>query len=111
MIEQLNPLCAATHPKAAQFAARLRRDRGFNAGDIVTLGIEGLAAVRNVADHAVIKAVELVTCIDDGLAQARASNEGPVLIEIMLDRLDASDALKRLCAELSPDKGRRTAKA
>jgi hypothetical protein len=29
----------------------------------------------------------------------------------MLDRFDSSDALKRLCAELSPDKGRQTAKA
>jgi TPP-dependent 2-oxoacid decarboxylase len=48
--------------------------------------------------------------LDDGLARARASNEGPVLIEIMLDRFDTSEALKRLCAELSPDKGRQTAK-
>jgi len=48
--------------------------------------------------------------LDDGLAQARASNEGPALIEIMLDRFDASEALKRLCVELSPDKGRQTAK-
>ena len=38
--------------------------------------------------------------LDDGLARARASNEGPVLIEIMLDRFDTSEALKRLCAEL-----------
>jgi indolepyruvate decarboxylase len=48
--------------------------------------------------------------LDDGLARARASNEGPVLIEIMLDRFDTSEALKRLCAEFSPDKGRQTAK-
>jgi hypothetical protein len=34
----------------------------------------------------------------------------PVLIEIMLDRFDACEALKRLCAELSPDKRRQTAK-
>jgi TPP-dependent 2-oxoacid decarboxylase len=47
--------------------------------------------------------------LDDALAQARASNEGPVLIEIMLDRFDTSEALKRLCAELSPDRGQRTA--
>jgi indolepyruvate decarboxylase len=48
--------------------------------------------------------------LDDCLAQARASNEGPVLIEVMLDRFDTSEALKRLCAELSPDKERQTAK-
>ena len=44
--------------------------------------------------------------LDDALARARASNQGPALIEIMLDRLDTSEALKRLCAELSPDRGR-----
>jgi len=43
---------------------------------------------------------------DEALARARASNEGPALIEIMLDRFDTSEALKRLGAELSPDKGR-----
>jgi indolepyruvate decarboxylase len=43
------------------------------------------------------------------LAEARGSNEGPALIEIILDRLDTSEALKRLCAELSPDKGRSAA--
>lgn len=43
---------------------------------------------------------------DAALAQARASNEGPALIEIVLDRLDTSEALKRLGAALSPDKGR-----
>jgi indolepyruvate decarboxylase len=48
--------------------------------------------------------------LDDGLARARASNDGPVLIEIMLGRFDTSEALKRLCGELSPDKGRQTAK-
>jgi TPP-dependent 2-oxoacid decarboxylase len=48
--------------------------------------------------------------LDDGLARAGASNEGPVLIEIMLDRFDTCEALKRLCAELSPDKRRQTAK-
>lgn len=41
---------------------------------------------------------------DDALNHARASNEGPALIEIMLDRFDTSEALKRLGAELSPDK-------
>lgn len=41
---------------------------------------------------------------DDALNHARASNEGPALIEIMLDRFDTSEALKRLCAELSPDR-------
>lgn len=44
--------------------------------------------------------------LDAALAQARGSNEGPALIEIVLDRLDTSEALKRLGAELSPDKGR-----
>ena len=44
---------------------------------------------------------------DEALARARASNEGPALIEIMLDRFDTSEALKRLGAELSPEKGRR----
>ena len=43
---------------------------------------------------------------DEALARARASNEGPALIEIMLDRFDTSEALKRLGAELSPEKGR-----
>jgi len=43
---------------------------------------------------------------EDALARARAGNEGPALIEIMLDRFDTSDALKRLGAELSPDKGK-----
>jgi TPP-dependent 2-oxoacid decarboxylase len=43
---------------------------------------------------------------DECLGRARASNEGPILIEIVLDRLDSCEALKRLCAELSPDKGR-----
>lgn len=38
------------------------------------------------------------------LAQAKATDDGPVLIEIMLDRYDTSDALKRLGAELSPTK-------
>jgi indolepyruvate decarboxylase len=49
--------------------------------------------------------------LDAALAQARASNEGPVLIEVVLDRLDTSEALKRLCAELSPDKGRQAVKS
>jgi indolepyruvate decarboxylase len=46
---------------------------------------------------------------DDALAQARASNEGPALIEIVLDRLDTSEGLKRLGAALSPDKGKQAA--
>ena len=44
--------------------------------------------------------------LEEALARARASNEGPALIEIMLDRFDTSEALKRLGAELSPEKGR-----
>jgi TPP-dependent 2-oxoacid decarboxylase len=44
--------------------------------------------------------------LDAALERARASNRGPALIEIMLDRLDTSEALKRLGAELSPDKGK-----
>ena len=43
-------------------------------------------------------------------ARLNQSNEGPALIEIMLDRFDTSEALKRLCAELSPDKERQAAK-
>jgi indolepyruvate decarboxylase len=42
--------------------------------------------------------------LDQALAEARAGNQGPTLIEIMLDRLDTSEALKRLGAEFSPDK-------
>jgi len=41
---------------------------------------------------------------DDALQNASESNEGPAFIEVMLDRFDTSDALKRLGAELSPDK-------
>jgi indolepyruvate decarboxylase len=41
------------------------------------------------------------------LTRARESNDGPALIELMLDTFDTSDALKRLGAELSPDKGRK----
>ena len=43
---------------------------------------------------------------DDALQHASQSNEGPAFIEVMLDRFDTSDALKRLGAELSPDKER-----
>ncbi|RUP10841.1 MAG: alpha-keto acid decarboxylase family protein [Hyphomicrobium sp.] len=43
--------------------------------------------------------------LEDALAHAQATNDGPVLIEIMLDRFDTSDALKQLGAELSPEKG------
>ncbi len=41
--------------------------------------------------------------LDEALARARASNEGPALIEIVLGRLDTSEGLKRLGAALSPD--------
>ena len=44
--------------------------------------------------------------LDDALAHARASNEGPALIEIMLDRFDTTEALKRLGDELSPEQRR-----
>ncbi len=40
----------------------------------------------------------------------RASNEGPALIEIMLDRFD-TETLKRLGAELSPNAGGHAAKS
>jgi indolepyruvate decarboxylase len=43
---------------------------------------------------------------ETALSEARSSNAGPALIELMLDRYDTSDALKRIGAELSPDKGR-----
>jgi len=42
--------------------------------------------------------------LDAALAEARQSNAGPAVIEIILDRLDTTDALKRIGAELSPDK-------
>ncbi|MFA5955231.1 alpha-keto acid decarboxylase family protein [Hyphomicrobium sp.] len=41
---------------------------------------------------------------EQALTEARERNEGPAVIEVMLDELDMSDALKRLGAELSPDK-------
>ncbi|HEX2840857.1 alpha-keto acid decarboxylase family protein [Hyphomicrobium sp.] len=41
---------------------------------------------------------------EGALTQAHGTNDGPALIEIVLDRFDTSEALKRLCAELSPDK-------
>lgn len=44
--------------------------------------------------------------LEEALADARASNEGPVLLELMLDRLDTSQSLRRLGAELSPDRAR-----
>jgi|CXWK01.1.fsa_nt_gi TPP-dependent 2-oxoacid decarboxylase len=44
---------------------------------------------------------------ETALSRARDSNEGPALIELMLDTYDTSDALKRLGAELSPDRGRK----
>jgi len=42
--------------------------------------------------------------LDAALERARTTTDGPSLIEIMLDRLDTSDTLKRLGAELSPDR-------
>lgn len=48
--------------------------------------------------------VETEEELDAALNLARCSNDGPAVIEIMLDKLDMSDALKRLGAELSPDK-------
>jgi indolepyruvate decarboxylase len=42
--------------------------------------------------------------LEDALNTARATNNGPALIEIMLDRFDTSDALKRLGEALSPDR-------
>jgi indolepyruvate decarboxylase len=53
--------------------------------------------------------IEIMLELDAALERARGSNRGPALIEIMLDRLDTSEALKRLGAELSPDKGRHAA--
>jgi indolepyruvate decarboxylase len=44
--------------------------------------------------------------LEECLQKAFASNEGPALIEIMLDRYDTTEALQRLGAYLSPDKGR-----
>jgi TPP-dependent 2-oxoacid decarboxylase len=40
---------------------------------------------------------------EEALERARGTTDGPALIEIMLDRLDTSDALKRLGAQLSPE--------
>ena len=42
--------------------------------------------------------------LDAALERARGGNEGPALIELMLERLDTSEALKRIGAALSPDK-------
>jgi indolepyruvate decarboxylase len=44
--------------------------------------------------------------LDAALEKARTSSEGPALIEIMLDKLDTSEGLKRLGAALSPDRPR-----
>jgi indolepyruvate decarboxylase len=44
--------------------------------------------------------------LEEALTKAQSSNQGPALIEIVLDRLDTSDGLKRLGAELSPDKAK-----
>lgn len=45
--------------------------------------------------------------LDEALNAASAANNGPTLIEVMLERMDSSEALKRLGAELSPDKAER----
>ena len=45
--------------------------------------------------------------LDDALVCAKAMTDGPALIEIMLERFDTSEALKRLGAALSPQKGER----
>ena len=42
--------------------------------------------------------------LDAALNEARARNDGPAVIEVILDQMDMSDALRRLGAELSPDK-------
>jgi TPP-dependent 2-oxoacid decarboxylase len=42
--------------------------------------------------------------LDAALERARGGNDGPVLLEVMLERLDTSEALKRIGAALSPDK-------
>jgi indolepyruvate decarboxylase len=42
--------------------------------------------------------------LETALEVARSTNRGPALIEIMLERFDTSDALKRLGAALSPDR-------
>lgn len=43
--------------------------------------------------------------LDTALARARVGNEGPALIEIMLDTYDTTDALKTLGAALAPKSG------
>jgi TPP-dependent 2-oxoacid decarboxylase len=42
--------------------------------------------------------------LEEALRRARETNDGPAVIEIMLDRLDTTDALKRLGEELRPGK-------
>ncbi|KUO66927.1 MAG: hypothetical protein APF80_14340 [Alphaproteobacteria bacterium BRH_c36] len=42
--------------------------------------------------------------LEEALRAARMANDGPILIEIKIDRMDTSEALKRLCGELSPDR-------
>ncbi len=42
--------------------------------------------------------------LEAALERARTDNDGPALIEIMIDRLDVTDALKTLGSALSPDK-------
>ncbi len=48
--------------------------------------------------------------LEVALQQAFAGNEGPALIEIMLDRYDTTEALQRLGDYLSPDKARTTSR-
>ncbi len=45
--------------------------------------------------------------LEAALNEARGKNDGPAVIEVILDAMDTSDALKRLGAELSPDKKQR----
>ena len=39
--------------------------------------------------------------LEDGLNRAEAYDDGPVLIEVVLDRLDSSEALRRLCEAIA----------
>lgn len=45
--------------------------------------------------------------LERALNEARGKNDGPAVIEVILDEMDTSDALKRLGAELSPDRKQR----
>ncbi len=48
--------------------------------------------------------VETEDELDEALQAARAANAGPSVIEIMLDQMDTSDALKRLGAAFAPSR-------